>query len=120
LVLAGRLFDLQVLGGHDYQLQSERNRIRREFVSAPRGLILDRNGVVLADSRPSYTVLGVPRQVLPNPECLSLLSELIEVPEEKIKDRLRSSPPRLPRVVKHDIGFWGTAWRLARGDERPL
>jgi penicillin-binding protein 2 len=119
LVLAGRLFDLQVLGGHDYQLQSERNRIRREFVSAPRGLILDRNGVVLADSRPSYTVLGVPRQVLPNPECLSLLSELIEVPEEKIKDRLRSSPPRLPRVVKHDIGFSQVSRIAERAEELP-
>jgi len=119
LVLAVRLFDLQVLGGEDYQLQSERNRIRHEYVSAPRGLILDRRGVVLADSRPSYTVLGVPRRLLGNPECLGLLSELMEFPEEKIKERLKSGPRHLPRVLKRDVGFPQVSRIAERGEDLP-
>lgn len=118
-VIAGRLFELQVLGGQDYQLQSERNRIRHEYVSAPRGLILDRHGVVLADSRPSYTVLGVPRLVLDNARCLSLLAELMEYPEEKIAERLRSGPRHLPRVVKHDVGFAQVSRIAERGEDLP-
>ena len=129
LVLGVRLFDLQVLGGEDYQLQSERNRIRREFVSAPRGLILDRRGVVLADSRPSYTVLGVPQQVLGEETTLNLLAELMQVPKEEIAKRLESGPRHLPRVVRRDVGFpevsriaereRGAAGRVAGGQERP-
>jgi penicillin-binding protein 2 len=119
LVLGVRLFDLQVLGGQDYQLQSERNRIRHEYVSAPRGLILDRRGVVLADSRPSYTVLGVPRRVLENPECLSLLSEMMEYPVEKITERLQSGPRHLPRVVRRDVGFAQVSQIAERAEDLP-
>jgi penicillin-binding protein 2 len=118
-VLAARLFDLQVLGGQDYQLQSERNRVRQEFLGAPRGLIIDRRGVVLADSRPSFTVLGVPRMLLKNPASLGLLSELMEVPEAEITERLRSGPRELPRVVRRDVGFPQVSRIAERAEELP-
>ena len=117
LVLMGRLFDLQVLGVEGYSLQSERNRIRQEWVSAPRGLILDRDGEVLADSRPSFTVLGVPRQVLKDDRCLAMLSETLDVTVEKIRERLESGPRHLPRVIRHDVGFAEVS-RIAEREEQ--
>jgi penicillin-binding protein 2 len=105
IVLAIRLFGLQVLGVDDYTLQSERNRIRREWVRAPRGLILDRDDRVLADSRPSYAVLAVPRDLLRDEAGLALLSELLEMDREKFVERLSTGPRHLPRVVRHDASF---------------
>ncbi len=105
VVLAIRLFDLQVLGVDDYTLQSERNRIRREWVRAPRGLILDREDRVLADSRPSYAVLAVPRDLLRDEPGLDLLAQLLETERAKIEERLSTGPRHLPRIVRHDASF---------------
>jgi len=116
LVLAGRLFHLQVLGDEGYRLHSERNRIRLEWVKAPRGLILDRDGDVLADSRPSYTVRAVPRAVLGNEGALRVLARLLEMPEADIVKRLKDGPRHLPRVVRHDVGFTQVS-RIAERDE---
>jgi penicillin-binding protein 2 len=49
-------FRAQVLGVHDYRLQSEKNRLRQVPLLAPRGPILDRHGLVIADNVPGYTV----------------------------------------------------------------
>ena len=119
VVLAVRLFDLQVLGVRDYTLQSERNRIRREWVGAPRGLIVDRTGVVLADSRPSFTVLAVPQIVLRNELCLRRLSEALGMSIEDIGARLASGPRHLPRVVQRDAGFRQVSQISERGEQFP-
>jgi penicillin-binding protein 2 len=55
-VLILRLFYLQVTTSADYARESEENRIAQKRVKAPRGLIFDRRGRVLARNRPFYTV----------------------------------------------------------------
>ena len=59
-VLSLRLVQLQFIQGARYARLSDRNRIRRLILPAPRGRIVDRNGVLLADTRPSFTVAVVP------------------------------------------------------------
>jgi penicillin-binding protein 2 len=49
-------FRVQVLSSSRYRLRSERNRLRSLAIAAPRGLITDRNGVVLAENEPGYSV----------------------------------------------------------------
>ncbi len=56
LVLGGAFFRLQVLGSDQYAVQSRSNRLRPVVVPAPRGIIVDRNRVVLATNVPSYTI----------------------------------------------------------------
>ncbi len=51
-----RLFTMQVLQGGKYRELSEENRIRVEVIAAPRGDIRDRNGLLIADNVPSFTV----------------------------------------------------------------
>ena len=55
-VLVLRLFYLQVITSADYARESEENRIAQRRVKAPRGLIYDRDGRILARTRPFYTV----------------------------------------------------------------
>ena len=55
-ILVLRLFYLQVITSADYARESEENRIAQRRVKAPRGLIYDRDGRILARTRPFYTV----------------------------------------------------------------
>ncbi|MCP4700552.1 MAG: penicillin-binding protein 2 [Gammaproteobacteria bacterium] len=63
LVLAGRLFFLQVLSHEHFTTLSEKNRIKILPLPPTRGLIYDRNGVILADNQPSHNLEIVPEQV---------------------------------------------------------
>ena len=50
LVLIVRFFQLQILDYDQYSKKANTNRIRKVTTSAPRGLILDRNGQILVDN----------------------------------------------------------------------
>src|SRR5258706_5502676 len=56
VVLAGGLWWVQVVNGREYQSRLEAQSFRSVRVGAPRGRILDRNSVELANNRPSYDV----------------------------------------------------------------
>lgn len=61
--VAARLFYLQVLKFEYYSELSQGNRIRTEPIPPSRGLILDRNGLVLADNAPAFNLELVREQV---------------------------------------------------------
>ena len=63
LGLVCRLFYLQVVQGSYHEKLSEQNSMRLQIVHAPRGLILDRNGAILARNRPSYQVAIMPTEL---------------------------------------------------------
>lgn len=63
VVLVSRLVVLQVLNFEHYSDLSRGNRIRIEPIPPIRGLIFDRNGIVLAENRPAYQLEIVPEQV---------------------------------------------------------
>ncbi|RDV39319.1 penicillin-binding protein 2 [Bradymonadaceae bacterium TMQ3] len=59
-IIALRLWQIQVIEGERYYRAATENIIRQVEVSAPRGRILDRYGVALAENRPSFDVYMVP------------------------------------------------------------
>ncbi|MCJ7829584.1 hypothetical protein MUP50_00645, partial [Patescibacteria group bacterium] len=68
LVLVGRLFELQIIFGNKNRALAEGNRIKREILAAPRGIIYDRNGKELVRNVPIYRKLRmdtVPRSGIP-------------------------------------------------------
>jgi penicillin-binding protein 2 len=62
-LLVGRLFYLQIIKGAYHAMLSTQNSMRLQIVKAPRGLIYDRNGVVIARNRPSYQIAILPTQL---------------------------------------------------------
>lgn len=58
--IAARLFYLQVLKGSDFRQLSETNRVRSRIILAPRGLIVDRNGEILAQNTASFNLVATP------------------------------------------------------------
>lgn len=55
-LLLARFFGAQVLQHTEYALRSERNRLNEIPIPAERGVIYDRNGLVIAENVPGYTV----------------------------------------------------------------
>jgi penicillin-binding protein 2 len=62
-VQGGRLYQLEVLEGDEFKTKSEENRVSERLVAPPRGRILDRFGVELANNRRNFRVLLIPEQV---------------------------------------------------------
>ncbi len=93
LVLIGRMIWLQWAQYERFAILSEENRIQTQALAPPRGLILDRNGDVLADNRPDFSLTLVPEQVRDVDATLATLSTLIDISEEdqkRFKDLIRT------------------------------
>jgi penicillin-binding protein 2 len=58
--LTARLVHLQLVQGERYTFLSENNRVRLKRVPGTRGMIYDRHGELLVDSRPSFDLIFVP------------------------------------------------------------
>ncbi|EAR62983.1 penicillin-binding protein 2 [Neptuniibacter caesariensis] len=91
-VLAGRMYYLQVVEHERFSAMSEDNRVQLQPVPPTRGLIYDRNGILLADNRPSYSVTLLKEEMKDLDKTLADLSELIPITEREIsrfKKRLK-------------------------------
>ena len=75
LVLGFRFYVLQVARHEDYKARAENNRIREIPILAPRGAILDRNGVVLVDNTPAFNVVVFADDVANKEETINTLVE---------------------------------------------
>ncbi len=97
LVLLGRLVNLQVLEHDTYKVLSDRNRIHIRPITPTRGLIYDRNGVLLAQNLPSFSLDIVPEQIEDMDDTIKQLAELIAINEDDIqafKVRLKKASRR--------------------------
>lgn len=90
-VLIFRLVYLQIFLQSKFGELSEGNRIRLIPIKAPRGLIKDRNGEIIVDNYPSYTISLIPYQFQNNKsqEVIQKLSTIIDVPSNEIYDKLK-------------------------------
>ncbi|MGB4361430.1 MAG: penicillin-binding protein 2, partial [Rhodoferax sp.] len=85
-LLAARLFYLQVLRHDDLRAQAENNRTAVVPIVPNRGLILDRNGIVLATNYSAYTLELTPAKV---PDLTQTIDELAQILEITPRDRRR-------------------------------
>src|SRR5581483_3336102 len=106
LVLLFGLWRLQVTGSERYESLAERNRVRTIPILAPRGKILDREGRVLVDNYPSFSVLLLRDQVKNiEPEHIDKIAAGLKMSPSEIRDRLRriaTAPSFQPLVLKDD------------------
>ncbi|PCJ16520.1 MAG: penicillin-binding protein 2 [Gammaproteobacteria bacterium] len=85
-VLMGRLFYLQVVEHTRFITLSDRNRVHLEAIAPTRGLIFDRNGALLAENQPSYSLRIVKERANDLEKTVLQLTALIDVSPEEIKD----------------------------------
>lgn len=94
--LAYRYYTLQITDYQNYQTQSERNRVQLRPVPPVRGLIFDRNGVLLAENRPSYQLAVVRERVEDLETTLGQLQDLLDLSDEQIAGFHKRSKGRRP------------------------
>ena len=107
--LFARLFTLQVLRYEEYTELAQGNRIKIEPIPAARGLILDRNGEVLAANQPAYQLELVPELV---PDLDKELNGLMALGLVRIED-----VPELKRTIKSRRKFDSVPVRLRMSEE---
>lgn len=95
LTLFLRLVYLQVFAHRHFETLSQANRVKPIPIQPPRGLILDRNGVILAQNYPVYTLEIIPEQVDDMNSLLEELKQVVTLNEADLKNfrkQLRERP----------------------------
>ncbi len=113
-----RFCQLQVIEGGKYRKLSLLNRVEIITLSAPRGIIYDRNGVVIAKNKPVYSAsIMYLNTELDNKG----LSELLDVEESVIKQKIVESinNPFRPVILKQGMSFEDMAKIEARRSDFP-
>ena len=106
IVLGVALFRLQIALGDRYRGLAENNYIVQASITAPRGLIVDRNGTVIANSRQAFSICAIPRSFLRNREEMTTLGQIVGLDEEYIHSRLEAtSSSYRPAAVIRDVDF---------------
>lgn len=94
LLLTVRYAWLQLVHHEEFATRSESNRIKLVPVAPARGLIYDRNGVLLADNRPAFRLELIPEQVQDLQATLDGLSALMTIDAdelERFREQFRTS-----------------------------
>lgn len=123
-VLGVRLYLLQIIDGRRYASVAENQRIRLLPIQAPRGRIFDRNGKVLVDSRPIYSIM-LSREDTKNIDRASLIKPLAEglnLDAGILRERLgevNSQPAFESFRIKEDASPADIAWVEAHQLEFP-
>ena len=107
-ILAGRMYQLQVVESDRYKMLAEDNRISLRLVAPPRGRILDRFGAPLAVNRENYRVLLIAEQTSDIERTLDVLDRLIDLTEAERDRVLREVKKRrsfVPVTVREDLDW---------------
>ena len=106
LIVLVRLYYLQVLKGDFYRFFSTENSIKESTIQAVRGMIFDRRGQLLVESRPAFDVVLVPQYVVDAPKVFATLSRYLNMPVEEIEAKWKTRTQQAPYqqiIIKSDV-----------------
>lgn len=96
-VLVGRLGQLQIIQGSEWEKAALGQRIRLVTTPAPRGNIYDRNGVILATNKPAFFAYLVYTGKPMRDETVDRLSEILDLGPEVIREASKQLQPSVGR-----------------------
>jgi penicillin-binding protein 2 len=100
IVLAARFFSLQIISGELYQQQSLENSVKIETKFPVRGNIYDRNGKLIADNRPAFSVYLVRSRT--NSQTIKFVSSILNIDKDEIQEKLKQGGPFQPvKIARH-------------------
>ena len=108
-ILTFRLFVLQINNHEHFSTLSQNNRVSVQAIPPTRGLIYDRNGIILAENLPSYTLQIIPEQTSDIDNLLEELALLVNIREIDIK--------KFKKEVRRKRRFEGIPLRFRLTDE---
>ena len=108
LCIIVRLYYLQVFQADKYKTLADENRISTRLLVPPRGLIYDRNGVVIATNRQNFQALIVAEQTPNLQQTLDAFKKIMplsEAEEQRIKKDLKSNKSFVPIKIKDNLSW---------------
>ena len=128
IAVCTRYVYLQVLHHDEFVARSEQNRVKPRAIPPARGLIYDRNGVLLADNVPAFRLEVTPEQVDNMDDMLSKLGAVVPLSDEDIttfkkqvkQGRRFDGVPLKLKLTEDEIGrFAVNRWRFPGVDVVP-
>lgn len=105
-ILIARLWYLQIYKGKQFFNYSLENRLRKDVVRAPRGMIFSRNNVLLTHNIPRFDAIVTPQYLEDEEETIKSLSKILEMDVEsinKIMKKYRGQAKYIPVIIKKNI-----------------
>ncbi len=106
--LSARLYQLQIVDANRYKVLADENRISLRLVAPPRGRILDRFGVALADNRQDYHLVIVAEQAGDIEATLNSLATLIQLSDtdrKRVLHEVRRKHLFVPVVIRSNLDW---------------
>ena len=107
IMFSMRLWYLQVIQGAELREFSEKNRIKQIKVTAPRGLMLDRDGKILVENRPGFEAVLSPQYIEDLEEVAEEIGPIVGLEPEKVVQRVEKSRhlngPYAPVKLKENL-----------------
>lgn len=105
-ILITNLYYLQISSFNSYKTRSNANRISVQTIPPNRGLIFDRNGIILAENRPVYSLQVISNKTNDLQSDIVRLTELLSLSESeltKFKSKNRYSRSFKPIIIKDQL-----------------
>src|ERR1700733_4078485 len=88
IAIVVRLAQVQLVQGEAFAAAARENQVQLIPIAAPRGLIVDRNGVVMVRSRPSFVCALIPSEVSDPEATMHALAATLRIDERVLWQRL--------------------------------
>lgn len=119
LIILLRLWQLQLLQGDELRKTSEANRLRIIRVSAPRGIIFDRNGIPLVKNTPYFCASIMPEEF--NADSIPSLAAVLHLSEDELREKInrKAQSPFTPVKLKEGLSYSEVGYIEARRSDFP-
>jgi len=121
-LLAVAYWFVQIVRSEYYFNLSENNRIRAVKITAPRGYVLDRNGAVIVENEPAYTLHLYRREARDLDASITFIADLLGLNVDQVRYRVergRRDPEFVPIAIAENLGLEEVAAVEARAVEHP-
>tara|TARA_X000001036_G_scaffold115283_1_gene108479 strand:- start:3451 stop:5217 length:1767 start_codon:yes stop_codon:yes gene_type:complete len=107
ITLLSRYFYLQVIEYDRYFSKSQVNSVKAQATYAPRGLILDRNGVVLVENYPTYILTVTPYELEDKESQFEIIADITGISIEELSARYKKyyQGKFLPTIIAKNLTF---------------
>jgi penicillin-binding protein 2 len=121
IILLWRLTQLQIFQSDRFLEVSEGNRVRAVEIDPVRGKIFDRQGNLMVDNRPSFSVFVVPYEIRRRRQTADFLVDLLGIDRQSLDTKIAQhrSQPFQPVRIARDVPFAGVAALEERMSEYP-
>ncbi|MBT8473968.1 MAG: penicillin-binding protein 2 [Alphaproteobacteria bacterium] len=97
-MLGLRMRQMQIEEADEYRLLAEENRVNMRLLAPPRGIIYDRNGVIIADNAQNYRIIIVREDAGDVDDVIAKLQQIVELDEDELERAIREMNRRSPFV----------------------